>query len=1059
MESTGPLFEDKICVCPGGKSLKAGDTTCGPCQQCKTTSSLAAISSITHSMYAESTCSGPGTETVCSNCTRCAQDEYVASACTATENTGCKKCTTCNWASQWMLSACSSGWNGNSTVGSSRNHLNEVGYDTKCRSCSAYQCDIGQHGVACISTADTSCNACNNSIPDHAHWNGSWTPPHPAPQAVGVKCLFECNPVFEFNPSDDTCVCPQGRYLHKFTVHDRVPSIMQEFVPPAQGECKPCSICKPGERILSLCNRTHDTVCVICPEATSFAMSEPVHHFQMTQLCKGTGSCTVNFDNVEADVELTVSVVLTDFRGYDKYISGVFVGDGAGTRIGDQDYLRRCKSPSGFVECPLSQCDKEETILHRSKVPAKAINSNQKLQVRITASESIGARLCQTYSLLAHVTISRARADWDHDRVNGSVYDSVYDICTWKCDNGYAKNANGTDCVCGNGHYVNDDPRASTACKPCSSCPKGQMTLEACSITSDTVCVDCCNEKPQNALFTGDFSLTTGKCDWRCKNGFYRGIPGGSNVSATQLLASPSPRDASLPWACKYVFDGSVPGDHLSGVAYGDRAVCSECTKCDPVVEYVASECSLDQDTICKKCSNPLPLHARYSGTAQNISGNMTCDWQCGTGYWKKDNSTCAACTNKIPAHAVFVDTPSSKVTCEWNCEKLFTRVRARLSGVRCDCIPGNYYNGSHCIPCTTCRIGEFPSSTCTQSTVDPEDTVCVRCSNPLPQGSIYTGGGYILNGSVWCHVGCIGRFFYNATSGRCQKCSQCEVGKYVDTTCDPTHDTRCLVCPNSLPQYANFTGISVYDASTITCEWQCMNHKGFYTDISKWVELGRIPGLVSSAIPPNFLTMGGSGGAIGVAGSSVGGGSGGGVGSTPGLQNDLYTGPCRCPEDGYYLSKSIEGESCKKCTTCKLGFYTTQKCNATADAVCTTCPNSKPYMSEYTGVYPTISSRTVGSNTTVVVLPECEWKCNPNFEKKIVKGLPQCECIPGSGCSKCPKLPTNGKLLNLCLMYTDASTGVCSFDDTTLAGIVMAVLMPMTLAVRKLSLDCMFMY
>jgi hypothetical protein len=53
---------------------------------------------------------------------------------------------------------------------------------------------------------------------------------------------------------------------------------------------------------------------------------------------------------------------------------------------------------------------------------------------------------------------------------------------------------------------------------------------------------------------------------------------------------------------------------------------------------------------------------------------------------------------------------------------------------------------------------------------------------------------------------------------------------------------------------------------------------------------------------------------------------------------------------------------------------------------------------------------------------------------------------MEGKVCYQCPALPKDGKLLNVCQLFTDPTTGKCTFDDTTVAGVVVAVLMPMSL-------------
>jgi hypothetical protein len=60
---------------------------------------------------------------------------------------------------------------------------------------------------------------------------------------------------------------------------------------------------------------------------------------------------------------------------------------------------------------------------------------------------------------------------------------------------------------------------------------------------------------------------------------------------------------------------------------------------------------------------------------------------------------------------------------------------------------------------------------------------------------------------------------------------------------------------------------------------------------------------------------------------------------------------------------------------------------------------------------------------------------------------LPSCECKKGLRCAQCPAKPERGKLLDLCQLFTNPATGICTADDSTEAGAVLAILMPMTAA------------
>ena len=981
-EILGPQLEDQRCKCQTGLTIKQADPEprCGACTACTSTSSLGSSSNPISSRWSVTPCNTTH-DTFCGACTLCAADSYVKSACTPAQNTVCMPCTECNRNStrgplQWTASYCS-GWAGNSSA----NHLNLPGTDTACSECSPYRCPLGQHGVECTTTADTSCSICNNTIPEHAHWTGHWQPDHPSPHDA-ASCIWECNFLFEVLPAAPNnassaieCVCGHGRYLHKFSTLE-ISSRNSRFVPAEQGECRMCKICAPGERMLSACNRTHNTVCTPCKEAASFLRSELVHHYQLTSVCADTSTtspeCIVTFDDVEADVELTIAVVMTDFSASDEYIRGVYVGQGAGTRVGGT-YLRSCSN------CKDDECRLQETILDRAQVATSAVSAKKQLQVRIKASYQVGSYKCaypvtasKLYTLLAYVTISRARSTWDHDAEEGSAYDQSIDLCQWKCNPGYTKNLNGSDCVCGNGYYVNSE--VVGGCALCSTCPlrgtqAGQMVLEECTLTQDTVCVDCCNQKPPSSYFTGEYALGSGTCEWMCNAGFYKtfasqNISNSSSITITSPSPSTAPANsesnATLPWACKYVFDGSVPGGYLSGVAYGDARVCVSCTKCVDG-EYMETPCGENKDAVCKQCPNEHPDNAHFIGTTSNATGTLTCDWSCNPSFWNSDG-VCKTCANELPEHADFTGDLMEGMQlpglCDFRCREYF-QLRGSGTSAVCFCQVGRFYNGSHCIPCKQCGLGSYASSLCSQVPVDAMDTTCQNCLNAAPYGGRYTGGGQVLsNGSVLCEFECTEGFFLD--SSRCHTCSECDIGKYVSNECTSTRDTNCSVCPNRPPQFAKYNGS--YDKDIGVCLWQCREEKGFMLNESFWFSLGPIPGLIPASIPgissPNQGGPGGTGGQVGEEGESGSGpGAGsqainGGPGDMAGHGPDtIYRGPCRCPAVGFYLD--TRSERCRTCGVCATGFFTSSRCNSTADTVCTPCPNPNPFFSDYTGIYP----------------------------------------------------------------------------------------------------------
>lgn len=224
-------------------------------------------------------------------------------------------------------------------------------------------------------------------------------------------------------------------------------------------------------------------------------------------------------------------------------------------------------------------------------------------------------------------------------------------------------------------------------------------------------------------------------------------------------------------------------------------------------------------------------------------------------------------------------------------------------------------------------------------------------------------------------------------------------------------------------------------DSQMLRHDMYCdMADKGFYLDQEAWLQLD-VPGLIALQVPQSQPLASpsnpqqGVGPALGLGGLTTP--------RVPGQEDsdemERLNHLCRCPSH-HWLHTSLDmGQSCKPCAVCGLGSYVSTPCNASANTRCTKCPNDKPDKSHYTGAW---------NNET----RQCVWECDTNFEIRILNGKQMCGCKAGRDCVKCATLPDNAALINVCQMFIDASTGVCTADDSTVAGVVVLVVMPMTL-------------
>jgi len=140
---SGDGFECSACP-PGEVQPEPGQATCTPCEAgtwADGTETCATCTSCGDEEFVVSACSA-SQDTVCASCTSCADGEYAAVACAASADTVCESCTSCG-EGEYASVACS------------------ASADTVCASCTS--CGEGEYAsVACSASADTVCASCTS---------------------------------------------------------------------------------------------------------------------------------------------------------------------------------------------------------------------------------------------------------------------------------------------------------------------------------------------------------------------------------------------------------------------------------------------------------------------------------------------------------------------------------------------------------------------------------------------------------------------------------------------------------------------------------------------------------------------------------------------------------------------------------------------------------------------------------------------------------------------------------------------------------------------------------
>ena len=362
-------------------------------------------------------------------------------------------------------------------------------------------------------------------------------------------------------------------------------------------------------------------------------------------------------------------------------------------------------------------------------------------------------------------------------------------------------------------------------CPVAEDCVSGWYLGGECSPTTRTGCVECTNEIPAGAEYSGSGGEAN-ECPFRCSPGFFfeeatgtcdacrvveeceDGESLGGQCShesnptcneCTDIPANADPIDSVCGWVCATNYTQNAEG-----------TACVACrTSCEAGM-YLSGACSNVEAPVCRVCTGA-PANAAY--TSAGSDGVDDCEFVCGEAlYYSVGTNQCLECTVRgdcavgqvmfgvcgnatdarcgvcpgegLPANAAY----STEGTCDFACNREF------------------YYDGAGvtCEACTVqCGAGLYVVGECTSE----EDATCGECTN-APANATYLA--VVGAGTSECPFECDAPRFFSGETLRCDMCpvaEDCVSGEYLGGECSRTTRTGCVECTNEIPAGAEYSG------------------------------------------------------------------------------------------------------------------------------------------------------------------------------------------------------------------------------------------------------------
>ena len=790
------------------------------------------------------TACGPGVSTDVSSCTAppaehyvrenvsvpcravCDGDSFESTACTATTNRQCQRCTITACADGAVLTSCT----GTETEDvSACDPCNTGTYEDNnlCLSCAT--CSAGEFvAAACTSTRNAVCAAC------------AWTSGN-----CGTGRNHRACDGTSFIDMSSCGLCPPETYEG------------------AGGNCAACLTCAVGQFESAACSHSSDRACSPCATTSCAAGSR-------ITVCDGSGAvdssaCTPCRARTFLDAANTC--VACGTCGADEYVSSACSSSSDATcatcgisSCGTGMILTPC---TGVELSDVAGCaapPAEHYVLDNIVVPCTApCGMNQYEETACTASANRVCRQCRTVACDDGFIAMRCTGTESIDTsVCIACADDEYEFnnecfsCAVCGENQWIRTmcSRIADAVCGECMYTDDNCGSGfdldvcdgtsvddvSACKrcaagtyevggectACSVCAGGQFETGACTATTDRTCSMCSvTSCMPGLLFIGcpGTEIVDNSACINCPEGTYH-EPNTNTcvecVACTRHQFISTVCAGAQDTVCSACAFPSCPEDKIIAVCLGDElSDISSCTDPDPgfyvamnapseceaaceAGDYEAVACTALTDRECERCQfvvcgDGLVLQNECTGVETE---DVTACVQCPTGSYERDD-VCVACDVCVADEYIVSECTSltnrSCRACTWNsvmgcasgrelseCDGT-TREDVSSCGL---CPPNTYELSGVCTACTACGAHQFISTECTPTS----NRVCTACANGAAGCAAGERHTQCLTGMDVVDVSrctaCPSGTYLDLANNMCEECTACARGSFIDTAC-----------------------------------------------------------------------------------------------------------------------------------------------------------------------------------------------------------------------------------------------------------------------------------
>ncbi|EGD78970.1 hypothetical protein PTSG_11807 [Salpingoeca rosetta] len=776
-----------------------------------------------------------------------------------------------------------------------------------------------------------------------------------------------------------------------------VPGVSFESVTPTPSNDRECTMCKTscpaGEQLTGECI-TEDRTCVPCPSGTYKEAAGGQACVPCPTSCAQNeyldGTCTVTTSTVcracttECENDIYLSGTCNGTRSYPTCEECSTCGE-------DQYVLRACSSANGGSNTVCRDCTQTCPEGHYMSSPCSA-NADAVCTPCTTADACLSTEVLigtcggteTTQCVPCHpecLTCSGPSASNCTSCERGVFLSGTE--CRTECDLGfYPSTASGecelchpscrdcvgatstactscnsplfllgTECVagCPTGYFGDT---TSQTCRQCRQCPTGTYKTGGCDGTQDTVCTmwtpcavgeyevvsptafrdrecaACRQSCPAGSELVGECGGPEGTSNPSCEPcdaGFFKEEPGAGSCQACRTSCEAGSFltgqcSTTTQPTCQLCKSSCGPDHYLTGVCEGRQDfTCEACNTCEEGEYEVAPCLGSGQNRQCATCRTSCPAGQFLTGmcqgttqpqcmscrTQEDCAENEFVSGECG-GADGRQNPTCESCDGSCAR--CDGSAPTDCVACSGSLS-LDTDTGRCVS----DCSAGTYAADNVCEDCDPSCAACFGGAS-TECTACFPDTFLSngRCVATCPQGT-----------------------FANATTGRCQTCSQCPSGTFVEAACTTTSNTVCTAWTECAPgTYQSTAPTTTSDRVCSTCTTTC--------PAGQELSVSCTPTHNAQCTACNAGTYKPSSGPQAcqacVQSCSEGYYVSGTCTATSTPTCILCTSTCA---EGFFLQGECAGSSnphCEACDTCDIGKYETRACTLNSDRQCSAC-------------------------------------------------------------------------------------------------------------------------